>query len=956
MSDIQRIIRNNRAGVTILVALIVLFALPITAFNQQIADPEHAKTAGLEEKMPIGPNVKVGVLDNGLKYYIRKNSRPENRALLRLVVNVGSITEDDDQLGLAHFVEHMAFNGSENFEKQELVDFMESIGMRFGPGLNASTSFDETIYMLQIPTESSEVIETAFQILEDWAHGQIFDHEEIDKERGVVIEEWRMGRGAGSRIRDKQFPIIFKDSQYAQRLPIGTLESLQNFEYESLKRFYRDWYRPDLMGVIVVGDFDEAVIEEQINRHFGGIPNPDNSRPRELYPVPDHDETLFAIATDKEMPSTSVAVYYKLPLRDQSTIGSYRQSIVEGIYNGILNSRLSELVQQADPPFLFGVSNRGLFIRSKEVYLLQAVVREDGINLGLETLLTEAERVDRFGFTQSELDRQKEAILRGIERVYTERDKSNSSNYASEYVRAFLYDESIPGIEYEFELYKRFVPGITLDEINGLGREWISDRNRVIVVTAPEKEGLHIPTEDELLAVFETAASKEIAPYEDTVSDEPLLTSLTSPGQIVSENTIEEIGVTEWELSNGLKVVLKPTDFKEDQIVFTGFSPGGHSLSELEDFIAASSASTVISAGGLGNFNSIDLRKKLTGKVASASASISSLEESISGGASPKDVETMFQLIYLRFTAPRKDETTFQALKAQMSAFFENRDATPGAAFADTLNAIMTQNHPRARQLGMKTLDELDLDKSFEFYKDRFADAGDFTFVFVGNIDLGEFRTLSETYLASLPSTGRVETWRDVGIDPPKGVIKRTVRKGIEPKSQTSIIFAGDMEHSREKSYILGSIADLLDIRLREKLREDLGGTYGVRVTSSLSRRPDEEYKISISFGSDPDRVDELVKVIFDDIAEFKNSGATAENLQKITEAQRRGRETNLKTNGYWSRQLAAWYRSGEDPRNILNYEEMIDRLDSAAVQELVRIVFDLNNYVQISLFPESKK
>jgi len=936
--------------------LAMFLALPRCALKQYQVTLKDAATAGLEQKLPIDPKVTVGELDNGLRYYIRENHKPENRAELRLVVNAGSIVEDDDQQGLAHFVEHMAFNGTKNFAKQELVDYLESIGMRFGPDLNAFTNFDETVYLLMVPMDRAEVLNTAFQILEDWAHNLTFDHEEIDKERGVVIEEWRLGRGAGARMRDKQFPILFKDSRYAERLPIGKKEIIESFDYEVLKRFYRDWYRPDLMAVIAVGDFDKSQIEALIKKQFGDIPMVSKPRLRVLYEVPDHEETLFAIATDKEATGTSVAIYYKQPLRDKSTVGAHRQKIVERLYNGMLNRRLSELTQQSDPPLLGGSSSQGLFIRSKEVYVLSAEVKDVGIERGLEAILIEAERVARHGFTASEFERQKRSVYRSVEQECVEKDKSNSSTFAEDYIRSFLYGEPIPSIEYELELCKRFIPEISLDEVNRLAKEWITNQSRVVLVNAPEKEDLRVPTEAELLAVFETVHDKDITSYDDTVTDQPLVEYEPEFGDIVEERTIEEVGVTEWELSNGVRVVLKPTDFKEDQILMEALSPGGTSLSSDEDYVPASTATQVIASGGLGAFSAIELQKKLAGKVVSVSPTISDLEEGLSGSASSKDVETMFQIIYLMFTSPRADETIFNSLQTRIKAIVKNRSASPMAAFQDTLQNTLTQYHYRSRPLTLGLLDEMNLEKSYAFYKDRFADAGDFTFVFVGNLDLEKVKPLVRRYLGGLLSIGRKESWRDVGIDYPEGIIRKTVRKGVEPQSRTVIVFTGSFKYTRENIYAMRSMTEVLDIKLREKLREELGGTYGVSVSYSVSRIPDQEYNIMIGFGSDPERVEELTEVVFREIEALKIAGASEEYLNKVMETQRRSRETSLKQNEYWLSQLVAQYRRGADPREILTYEELIDRLDSTMVQEAAKMYCNANNYVQVSLYPEAGK
>lgn len=944
-----------------LIRLFVLFiCLPSTAplpvHAQEPAAAAAAAVIGLSRQMPIDPLVLVGTLDNGLRYYIRENQEPENRAELRLVVKAGSILEDDDQQGLAHLTEHMAFNGTTHFEKQELVNYLESIGMRFGPELNAGTGFDETTYMLTVPTDSIEAFETAFLILEDWAHGITFDPEEVNKERGVIVEEWRLGRGAGARMRDKQYPILFKDSRYAERLPIGQMEIIENFEPETLVRFYRDWYRPDLMAVVAVGDFDKDHVETLIKTHFSRLAPVDNPRPRLTYDIPDHVETLFAIATDPEASGSSVAVYFKQPLRSRGTVGFYRQQLVERLYNSMFNQRLSELSLQADPPFIFASSSQGIFVRSKEAYTLNTSVKDGGIPQGLETLLTEAERVGRHGFIESELERVKTNVLRSMERSFAEREKTSSRSYVSRYIGNFTNGSQIADIGYRYELYKRFVPEITLGEVNQLARQWISDENRVVMVNAPDKEGLETPTEQELSAVFEAAQSKEIEPYTETVGDEPLVPVLPEPGSIVSERIYEEVGVTEWELSNGVRVAMKPTDFKEDQIMFRAFSPGGLSLVDDEVYLAVSNSMPIIGMSGLSSFNMIDLNKKLAGKVASAMASVGELEEGLSGSASPQDLETMFQLIYLNFTAPRADSTMFLSMQARMRAVIANRGANPMAAFSDTLQVTMTQYHPRAPLVSEAMVDVMDLQMSFELYKDRFADASDFTFVFVGNLDLSIMRPLVERYLGSLPSIDRIETWRDVGPKPPEGVIVKSVYKGMEPQSQSVFIFTGPFEDSRANRHAFQSMNSVLQIKLRERIREELGGTYNVGVNGSNTWRPTPVYSISISYGCDPERVEELKKVVFKEIEKLKSNGPGEEDLNKVKESQRRTRETNLEQNSYWLSQLAFRYQKGQDPTDVLGFEVFIEALTAEMIQESAKLHFNMDNYIQVTLYPETER
>ncbi len=947
-------LRRPRPSLPVALLAAALFGPPAPAVAQQPG--LDVAQAALQDSLPVDPAVRMAELPNGVRYFIRENPEPRDRAELRLVIAAGSVLEDEDQLGLAHFVEHMAFNGTEHFARQELVDYLEGIGMQFGPDLNAYTSFDETVYMLTIPTDSAELVKTAFQILQDWAQGQTFDPEEIDKERGVVIEEWRLGQGARARMREEQLPILFKDSRYAERLPIGEPEVLESFDYETLRRFYRDWYRPDLIGVVAVGDFDADSIEALVIEHFADLLMPDDVRERVTYPVPDHEETLYAIATDPEAATNTVSIYWKQPARDDATHAAYRQSIVEGLYNRMMNQRLFELTQQADPPFLFGLSGQGRFIGPKEVYIMTAAVAPNGIERGLETLLVEGERVARFGFTESELEREKRELLRGMEQAFAEREKTESSSYASEYVRAFLYGEPIPGITYELELYKRFLPEIELAEVDRLASEWIVDRNRVLMINGPEKEGVRIPTAEQLAAVIAAVEDADITAYEDVASDAPLVEELPEPGPVIGTETLDEVGITRWELANGVSVLLKPTDFKDDEILMRAYSPGGTSLAPNDRHVPAMTATAAVTQGGAGSFDLIALQKALAGQAVRVAPYIASLSEGFSGNVSPQDLETLFQLTYLYFTAPRKDPEAFQSWKTRMQAFLANRSAEPLTAFFDTITVTMTQGHPRARPPSVELYDETDLDQSFAFYQDRFADASDFTFVFVGTFQPDSLRPLVERYLGGLPSTGREESWRDVGIRPPTGVIEKTVYRGIEEKSQTRIIFSGPFEWTRENRHHMASLARALRIRLREVLREDLGATYGVGVGASPSKIPREEYEFSISFGTAPERLEEMADSVFAVIARFKAEGPDQQIVDKVKEQQRRSLETNLRENGYWMGQIVARLASGGDLRNIVTYDEVIEKLTAEDIQAAARLYLSTENYVRVSLYPEERE
>lgn len=905
-----------------------------------------------DEPLPVDPAVRIGTLDNGLTYFIRQNDRPEARAEFRLVVNAGSILESEQQLGLAHFLEHMAFNGTEHFEKQELVDFLERIGMRFGPDVNAYTSFDETVYMLTVPTDVDSLVTSAFQVLEDWAGGIVIDPEEVEKERGVVIEEWRLGRGADARMRDQQFPVLFQGSLYAERLPIGSVDVLENFQPDVLQQFYDDWYRPDLMAVVAVGDFDPDRIEALVHEHFSGLTNPADAPERPIAEIPVIAEPLVAPATDPEASRAQVAVTWKLPATGLRTVGDYRSRLAGSLRSGMINRRMYEITQEPGAPFLFASTGRGGLARNQDMYQMFAGVEDDRILDGLMGLLVEAERVSRHGFVAAEFERAKEQIRRGLQSAYDERDKQESSGYAGRYVANFLGGSVPLSTEDQYEIALRVLPTITLDEVVALGDVWQPDEGRVVLMSAPEKPGVTLPTAEEVRDVFEAARTVSVDAYEDRTLDEPLLATVPTPGAIVEETAEPDVGITTWTLSNGVRVHLKPTDFKDDEILMSARSPGGTSLASDEEYSAIWMAPTLVTRGGVGAFDAIQLQNKLAGKVVLVGPTMSPLEEGFWGHASPKDLESMFQLVHLYGTQPRADETAVEAVKTQMRGSLENRSADPRTAYRDTITVTLAQHHPRVTPFTIESVDDIDLERSLAFYRDRFGDFSDFTFTFVGTFDLDEMRPLVETYLASLPSNGREESWRDVGIDPPDGVVERFVRAGIEPRSETQIVFAGPTEYRRDVSTALGAAGSALQIRLREILREDLGGTYFVRAGGGLSYRPDEEYRFSVSFASDPDRADELFEVVMAEIERFKAEGPTEDELAKVKEAERRGKETALRENGYWVSRIEGLDRDGMGFGSIPSYDVIdgwtAEDLRAAAVEFLVP-----DRYVRVVLLPE---
>ena len=908
----------------------------------------------LNEQIPIDPKVIHGKLDNGLSYYIRANKKPEKRASLRLVVNAGSILEDNNQQGLAHFVEHMGFNGTKNFKKHELIDYLESIGMKFGPEVNAYTGFDQTVYLIEVPTDSEQVVEKGVQILQEWAHNVSFEDDEIDKERGVIEEEWRLGRGAWARIRDKQFPILFKNSQYAVRLPIGKINIIKNFKHNVLRKFYYDWYRPDLMAVVAVGDFDPKWMENIIKKHFSKISSPKNERARKVFPVPDNKKTLYAIAADPEMPYTSVSIYYKLPVKEEKTLKDYRESLIDNLYNSMMNERLNEIAQKPNPPFIMARSAKGRFIRSKEIYYIGGMVKNSGAAKGLEAMIREAERVKQFGFTQTELNRAKENMIRNYEKAFNERNKTESSRLIQKYVDNYLNGDPIPGIEYEYSMAEKLLPDISLNEIDGLAAKYITGENRVIMVGAPEKKGVEVPTESELKAVINKVENEKLTAYEDKTSNLPLVEKVPEGSKIVSETENTEMNYTEWKLANGVKVILKPTDFKNDEVLFRAFSPGGNSLIPNKDFIPAVTASALIDLSGVGKFDLITLQKMLSGKIVNVTPYVGELSEGLNGSASPKDLKTMFQLIYLYFTAPRIDSSAYEVYQSRIKDMLVNKSLSPENAFQDTITVTLAQYNLRRKPWTEDIVNKMDLKKSFEIYKNRFADASDFTFVFVGNFSEDKIKPLVETYLGSLPSINRNENWKNLEINPPVGVISKEVKKGIAPKSMVNITFTGPYKWGYQNNYDLQSMKDVLDIKLRENIREEKGGTYGVWVQATGQKYPDQEYNISLTFGCSPKRVNELVKAVFQTIDSLKNIPVGDIYLTKVKETQRRQKEVELKENNYWLNTIYRYNFYNMDFSEFNKEDERINNFSKEDIMKTAKKYFNMKNYVKVVLYPKN--
>ncbi|MGE0041096.1 MAG: M16 family metallopeptidase [Vicinamibacterales bacterium] len=927
-------------------------AATLVAGGQAAQAPPLAPTAPL----PTDTAVHTGTLPNGLRYFIRRNGRPANRVSLRLAVNAGSIEEEATQRGLAHFLEHMAFNGSENFAPGELVKFLESIGARFGPHVNAYTSFDETVYMLDVPSDREGYVDRGLLALHDFAGGMALAPEEIEKERGVVIEEWRGRLGAGSRLTDKQLPVLFKGSRYADRLPIGEPEILKSFPRERLLDFYRTWYRPDRMAVVVVGDVDPAEVQGLVERRFGGLRNPATPAPEVDRSVPPNAEALYSVATDPEAQGWTVAVAYKRPVEIERTVADYRRSLVQSLVVRMLNLRLQEIARRPDAPFLGASAGGGGLGRTVNLFQIGAGVEEGQLKAGLEAIVLESRRMAQFGFGADELDRARASVLAGYERAYKERDTSESPSYAGEYVRAFLEQEAIPGIEYEYRLASELLPEVTLGEVGAEARRLVHDDNRIVMAVAPEKAGQAAPTEAELAGAFTAALDLPVTPWTDATAGRALVETPPAPGRVTGRREIPAIGTTVLTLSNGVEVWLKPTDFKNDQVLFSAQAPGGVSLASRADFREASLATSLVGLGGLGDFSPVDLNKMLAGKIASASPTIGSYTQGLAGQATPKDLETALQLAYLAFTAPNMSDQAADLLKRRLSAMLANQDENPGYVFGERVEQVNTSHHYTADAPTPADIPGLRPGVMRDFYHARFANAADFRFFMVGAFDIDQVTPLIERWIGGLPSTGKAtSSFRDMGIEFPRGVVTEDVRKGREPASQTVMSFFADTGLDETEMHRARAAASLVGIRLRDILREELGGTYSVGV-SYQNALPQTGYgSMVVQFGSAPENVGKLTAAVIAEVKRLQAEGPTADDVARVKELERRDLETSERQNAYWLGSLQTVALLGWDPAGIARRPERIERLDPDVLHATIRKYFPLDRYTVVTLLPEKE-
>ncbi len=912
------------------------------------------------QPLPIDPKVRYGKLDNGLTYYIRHNEHPKQRAEFYIAQRVGSILEEEPQRGLAHFLEHMAFNGTKNYPGKAMLNYLETIGVKFGENVNAYTAFDETVYnMSNVPMTRETIIDSCLLVLHDWSGFISLTDKEIDKERGVIHEEWRTRSNAQMRLWDQLIPEIYPNSQYANRMPIGLMSVVDNFKYQTIKDYYKKWYRPDLQAIIVVGDVNIDQVEAKIKKMFADIPKPVNAAQRVMYPVPDNVKPLISVASDPEATSTLLAIFFKhdpLPEQIKPTAYSLVNNYLTSLGQMMLNARLAELTQKANPPFVGAEVEDGEYMvsQTKDAFTASALCKEGEIDKAMTALVQELYRVDKFGFTQSELDRAKADLLRSMESIYQEREKQNNDSFVREYVSHFTTGEVIPGIEFEYNFINQVLPKIPLEQVNRSIQELLGDSNVVITVSGPKKEGLKYPTKEELLSLFEKAKSTELTAYQDKVSNEPLVTNEPKAGKVVKVAEDKKFGATVWTLSNGARVVVKKTDFKEDQILMKGVSFGGNSLIDNKEIVNIMAMNDVLGVNGLGNYSKVDLPKVLAGKKVSMSASVGTTTENVSGSCSPKDLSTMLQLAYLTFIAPRTDKEAFISYQKRTKAMLENNEANPMVIYRDSLYKAMYGDHPRSKRMKAEMIDRVDYDRIMQIYAQRFANAGDFTFFFVGNVNVDSLKPLVEKYIASLPAKGKKEKYADVKLNIRPGIIKHHFDRDMEtPKTTVYTIYSGKCPYTLENQIKMSMLDQILDIVYTEKVREDQGGTYGVGVNGSVSNYPKNSFRLLIGFDTNEQKRDTLLDIVYKELKDIAQNGPSEVNFNKVKEFMLKKHKEDLRENSYWSGALYNAYMEKYDLHS--QYEAIINNLSVDKIKQFAAFVLSQKNDVEVIMNGKKK-
>jgi zinc protease len=935
----------------------VLLLAASAAVTAQAPRPQQApaqQPLALQDVIPFDTAVRTTTLPNGITVYIRHNELPANRVSMRLAVKAGSINEADDQQGLAHLVEHMAFNGSAHFKPGELVSYFERVGSRLGPHVNAYTSFDETVYMLELPSDRSEVVSQGLMALADFGGGLTLDPAEVEKERGVVIEEWRGGLGAGSRIRDKQFPVLFFNSRYAERLPIGKPDILRTAPPARLRAFYDTWYRPENLAVVVVGDVDAPQIEQTIRTSFGPLAARAPAAPAPDKAVPLQRQMLTSAAADPELTRSSVQIIWKRAHEGGPRVADYRQDLLDRFVSRMIDERFAELAQKPDAMFLGAGAGFDALSRTVDTFSLGAAVADGRIQEGLSAMAIEANRLRQFGFSDPELDRAKRWMMAFYDRALAERTRTESGSFAREYVSHFLEGEPSPGIQYEHRLVQQVLPGITAAEASTRIRALLTDEGRVVLAVSPEKAGLTVPSEAALQAALTAANGVAVTPWAEAPAARALMEAVPAPAAVSARREMANIGVTIVRFANGVEAWLKPTDFKNDQIVFAMEAPGGSSLAPPSDYVEATLATAYVGLAGVGGIKPLDLQKLLAGRLASASPFIGLSTHGVAGNATPADLETALQLLHQEVTAPNDDAESFALLQRQLTAAVANRGQSPQQAFGEKVGQVNTSNHYVSQPLTAERVATLDRTKMTRFYRQRFGNAADFTFFMVGAFKVDDVVPLLASYVGTLPSTGRsTSQFADLGIRFPETSLKEEVVKGREPRGQAVVSFFADPSAAPLEQEHIVAITTVLNTALRDILREDLGQTYtvGVGLNTPLPQRG--AGRIQISFGAAPANLVSMTERVLKEVKRLQDEGPSLDLTNRAKESARRGYEDALKDNGYWLGRLRNVHLYGTDPGVIVTRVERIEALTPQILQDAFKRYFPLDRYTVVTLTPE---
>ncbi|MDR3340118.1 MAG: insulinase family protein [Candidatus Symbiothrix sp.] len=912
-----------------------------SAFSQQVPD------------LPIDPKVKYGKLDNGLTYYIRHNELPKQRVDFYIAQNVGSILEEDNQRGLAHFLEHMAFNGSTHFSGNQVVSYLETVGVKFGQNLNAYTSFDRTVYNISnVPATRTGTIDSCLLILHDWSNSLSLEESDILKERGVIREEMRSRGEAQFRIMEKLLPQIMPGNKYGSRMPIGTEEVVMNFKPEELRDYYHKWYRPDLQGIIIVGDIDVDQIENKLKAVFADIPAPVNPAERTYVTIDDNEETLVGIAIDKESTTTAISIDFKhekLPKELRGTVAGLVTDYMNATISRIMSERISEITQKANPPFLgANVYNDDFMLTATKESLSGTVgIKDNDIEGGMKALVREIARLKKHGFIGSEYERARTNILTQYENAFKEKDKVQNARYANEYVTHFTSGGYIPGIETEYNMISSIAPNIPVDIVNQYIAQLIGDKNIVISLQAAEKEGETLPAKADLLKWFNEAINEDIEAPKEENNNEPLLAEIPSGGKITLMTEDKALGTTILTLSNGVKAVIKPTTFKDDEILLSASSPGGSSLFPESEYVNIQLYNSVANLGGLGQFSQTDLRKALAGKRVTVNPSISIMHEGFTGSSSVKDFETMLQLIYLNFTAPRTDEDAYQSFIGRAKSQLESQEANPEIALADTLQKAMYVNTLRNIRIKADDLAKANYQTIMNWRKDRFADASDFTFVFTGNINIEATKDLIEKYLGALPNSKRKESNAPVDLDLHAGITKKHFQQKMEnPKASIVDVYWTTINPALKDRIEMDMLQQILRIVYTEKVREEEGGTYGVSVSGSISNYPKGQTTLNISFETQPGKETYLNDIIQKEFKEVANQGPRPEDFNKVKEFMLKRQQEQEQLNSYWSSVVSNYYRY--DYNAYSDYVKTLNSVTLADIQKKAKKIIDDGNLIEV--------